>query len=793
MIAYASKTFNGPERQYCTTRKELAAVIYALKEFRHYVLGGVHFVLRTDHGALTSLFKVPVPIQQQARYLNFLADYNFEIQHRAGTLHGNSDGLSRRPCGSNKCPREDCEEGPRENRPAQSGRVFESRMQKSFPLRSGKPYLKKKANESQSPLGPRNSRGPSDPAWGPRNQKGPRNPTRSPQDSNLFQGPAAPQVGRHRPHEPLGSSGVPQSGSTSRPNRSCTPPRTLDIPWETIQEAQEADPVLQTVRKLLQEPDPPACVNEYGMGVVNLWNQRKSLVVINGVLHRNFETVEGLVQYQQILVPLALRMRFLYWVHGDPTSGHFGVQKTSDKLQCYAYWSGWRKDAELFVRRCDVCCRYRKGPVRPQGAMKNGVGLAPFQKFHIDLTGPHRRSSGGHVYLLTGICCFTKYLIAVPLKDKSALAVANALLKNVYLVYGAVELQVHDNGPEFVNAILQHLSKMLGIQDLRSTVYRPVANSQIERVHRTINAVFAKTIRENQRDWHEQTKYVCFAYNTAKHSSTLFSPFYLVFLREPRVGIDLFLDRCEPAYRDTDEYCEKVQERMQKAYQVVGEHLKATFDRAKRRYDQRVREVRFKLHEYVWFYCPRLKAGRGRKFRKLTDGPYRIVRVLNDVNYVIQKTPGARLQICHVDRLLRYEGTPPIAWVKYDEAQREQNRETERLQMIVEPELVADLTQSAAVTNQKSETCGLDSNGTRNLEPVPRIRRRRITISSSVKILPAKQRTANTPSRGRSRQIKMCVVPVSDVDTIWQSRRAWRGQDFRNGVCRFDGANSPVT
>ena len=236
---------------------------------------------------------------------------------------------------------------------------------------------------------------------------------------------------------------------------------------------------------------------------------------------------------------------------------------------------------------------------------------------------------------------------------------ANALLKNVYLIYGAVELQVHDNGPEFVNTVLQHLSKMLGVQDLRSTVYRPVANSQIERVHRTINAVFVKTIRDNQRDWHEQTKYVCFAYNTAKHSSTLFSPFYLVFLHEPRVGIDLFLDRSEPAYRDTDEYCEKVQEKMPKAYQVVGEHLKATFDRAKRRYDQRVHEVRFKLHSYVWFYCLRLKAGRGRKFRKLTDGPYRIVRVLNDVNYVIQKTLGGQLQTCHVDRLLRYEGTHP--------------------------------------------------------------------------------------------------------------------------------------
>ena len=64
VIAYASKTFDASKRQYCITRKELAAVIYALKEFRHYVLGGVLFLLRTDHRALTSLFKIPVPIQQ---------------------------------------------------------------------------------------------------------------------------------------------------------------------------------------------------------------------------------------------------------------------------------------------------------------------------------------------------------------------------------------------------------------------------------------------------------------------------------------------------------------------------------------------------------------------------------------------------------------------------------------------------------------------------------------------------------------------------------------------------------
>ena len=613
VIAYASKTFDAAERMYCTTRKELAAVIYALREFRHYVVGGIPFLLRTDYGALTSLFKTPEPIQQQARYLNFLADYNFEIQHRAGSQHGNSDGLSRRPCGSKKCTRQDCETSRNQTTNVIPTKQVHQKMGR--PLRSGNTY--RKSDKTSKPT-----------------EKNPKNMESVPVPDRLNM-------------------------------------KMLDLSWDLIRKSQETDVTLQKIFELLRNPDAPTEVNQFGMGVVNLWNQRKSLEVINGVIHRNYETAEGLILYKQILVPAPLREKFLYWVHGDPTSGHFGVQKTADKLQRYAYWSGWRKDTELFVRRCDQCCRYRKGPTRPQGLMKNGVGLVPFQKFHIDLTGPHRRSSGGHVYLLTGICCFTKYLVVVPLKDKSALAVANALLKHVYLIYDAVELQVHDNGPEFVNAILGHLSRMMGIQDLRSTPYRPVANSAIERTHRTINAVFAKTIKEHQRDWHEQAKYVCFAYNTAKHSSTTFSPFYLVFLREPRVGIDLFLDRSEPAYQDTDEYSETVRERMQKAYQIVSDQLKVTFDRAKRRYDRRVRAVHFPLHSYVWFYCPRLTAGRGRKFKKLTDGPYRIVRILNDVNYVIQKVPGGRLQICHVDRLLRYEGEPPQVWVKYDKENAE--------------------------------------------------------------------------------------------------------------------------
>ena len=111
-----------------------------------------------------------------------------------------------------------------------------------------------------------------------------------------------------------------------------------------IKEAKDQDPVIQTVISLLQEPIWRTKVDELSMGVVHLWSQRESLVLVENILLRNFERADGTVLYQQVLAPLSLRPTFLYWVHNDPASGHFGAMKTQSKLQTYAYWPGWRKE-----------------------------------------------------------------------------------------------------------------------------------------------------------------------------------------------------------------------------------------------------------------------------------------------------------------------------------------------------------------------------------------------------------------------------------------------------------------
>jgi hypothetical protein len=97
VIGYASRVLQKAEQSYCTTRSELAAMVYGLKYFRQFLLGRV-FQLRTDHAALKVLMNTPEPLGQQARYLDLIAEYLFQIIHRNGVQHANADALSRRPC-----------------------------------------------------------------------------------------------------------------------------------------------------------------------------------------------------------------------------------------------------------------------------------------------------------------------------------------------------------------------------------------------------------------------------------------------------------------------------------------------------------------------------------------------------------------------------------------------------------------------------------------------------------------------------------------------------------------------
>ena len=146
-------------------------------------------------------------------------------------------------------------------------------------------------------------------------------------------------------------------------------------------------------------------------------------------------------------------------------------------------------------------------------------------------------------------------------------------------------------------------------------------------MHRTIEDVIPEMIEQNQWNWDDVFPHTIFAYNTAVHSKTTFSPFFLMFLREPTVNIQLILKNSSPGGpNNLDEFTDELCEKMRSAYALVQERVNCSSQTAEKRCDHRVRSVIFIVAQYVCFYYRRRRVKLGRKWQLMTDGPFRMIR-----------------------------------------------------------------------------------------------------------------------------------------------------------------------
>jgi hypothetical protein len=93
-ISFASQALNSAQRNYPATRRELLAIVFALRKFRQW-LWGTHFTLFTDHRALSFLFTQKHENHMLNHWADILLDYDFTVVHRPGFLMVLEDSLSR--------------------------------------------------------------------------------------------------------------------------------------------------------------------------------------------------------------------------------------------------------------------------------------------------------------------------------------------------------------------------------------------------------------------------------------------------------------------------------------------------------------------------------------------------------------------------------------------------------------------------------------------------------------------------------------------------------------------------
>ena len=96
--AYLSKSFSDTERNYEIYNRELLAIVQALTDWRHYLIGSPHPVhIRSDHKNLMYFRTAKKLNKRQARWSLFLLEFDIKLEHVPGTKMVISDMLSQRP------------------------------------------------------------------------------------------------------------------------------------------------------------------------------------------------------------------------------------------------------------------------------------------------------------------------------------------------------------------------------------------------------------------------------------------------------------------------------------------------------------------------------------------------------------------------------------------------------------------------------------------------------------------------------------------------------------------------
>ena len=333
------------------------------------------------------------------------------------------------------------------------------------------------------------------------------------------------------------------------------------------------------------------------------------------------------------------------------------MQKIKERF----YWPGYETDIRSWLQQCEQCQRRNPPQPSPRAPLGGITANQPFEKVSWDIMGPLPASSKGNKYILVVTDLFSKWVEAFPMRSTESESLATILVNEIVCRYGVPQYLHSDQGANLTSKVIQNLCKKLGIQRTQSSAYHPQGNGQVERFNRTLEAMLAKMVKENQRDWDQHLPRALFAYRTAVHDSTTYSPFHVNFRRSPMLPVDVMLGwdyLSQGEGREVSEYVEDVQKSLRSMFSNVRQRLAEAHRQNKNRYDERAVGKSFTVGDRVWLYVPVTKQGRSKKFTTFWRGPYTVIDKTSPYNYRIQLIGTTKTFIVHRNRLKLCHGDP---------------------------------------------------------------------------------------------------------------------------------------
>lgn len=307
---------------------------------------------------------------------------------------------------------------------------------------------------------------------------------------------------------------------------------------------------------------------------------------------------------KRIVVPQSLKAFVIRNYHGLPLTAHQGRDRVLDMMGSRFWWRGMTKDINRWIGCCLACRKRKTCRDRAAGVRRTMCSPYPWHTAAVDIMGGKRFvSSRGNVYIMTIIDTFSRWPICVPIRDKTPEVVAEALFENLLCVHGMPKRILSDRGREFLNAGITHMCEKWGVERIVTSPRNSTGNAHVERFHRWMNASMTMLQSKFGKEWDQYVNAACFAYRVSNNNATGYSPFQLMYGREPVLPLDNLFVRGEgDAFQSEDEWATDMGKRLAKAY----DHVRAE---QQRQADIRLnaafgRPVEYQPNDWVLFSQP---------------------------------------------------------------------------------------------------------------------------------------------------------------------------------------------
>lgn len=377
-------------------------------------------------------------------------------------------------------------------------------------------------------------------------------------------------------------------------------------------------------------------------------NPREHYIVKNNLLYRVVLVNGTLVE--QLLVPQGYQSMVLKLAHSHLFGAHLGSEKTLQRITQRFYWIGIHKAVERFCKSCPECQRASPRPHLRAPLQSMPIIEIPFERVAMDLIGPLNKSARGHEYVLVILDYATRYPEAIPLRNMASKTIAKELIQ-VFSRVGIPKEILTDQGTPFVSRLMKELCALLKIKPIRTSVYHPQTDGLVERFNKTLKSMLRKVISKDGKDWDLLLPYLMFAIREVPQSSTGFSPFELLYGRQPRGILDIARETWEEQNstgKNVIDHVIQMQDRIDRITPIVTSHLQQAQNRQARQYNKSAKLRQFKPGDRVMVLVPTPES----KLFTHWQGPYEIIEAVGTVNYKVrQPDKRKKEQIYHINLL----------------------------------------------------------------------------------------------------------------------------------------------